>query len=107
MGQSLERPYVAPKSALPDLPHPALIRTLEGHSGSVRGCAFSPDCRLIVSASNDNTLKLWDAQTGQMLRPLEGHSAYVRGCAFSPDGRLIVSASNDNTLKLWDAQTGQ
>ena len=40
-----------PKFDLPDLPHPALIRTLEGHSFSVSGCAFSPDGKLIVSAS--------------------------------------------------------
>ncbi|MGH9938894.1 MAG: hypothetical protein ACREAM_21850, partial [Blastocatellia bacterium] len=107
MAQILERPYVAPQSPLPDLPHPALIRTLEGHSGNVRGCAFSPDGQLIVSASHDRTLKVWDAMTGEMLRTLEGHSSSVIGCAFSPDGQLIVSASDDRTLKVWDAMTGQ
>src|SRR5262249_6693521 len=61
MAKSLERPYVAPQSSLPDLPHPALIRTLEGHSRFVSGCAFSPDGQLIVSASWDSSLKVWDA----------------------------------------------
>src|SRR5262249_41934242 len=107
MEQSLERTYVAPQSALPDLPHPALIRTLEGHLAPVSGCAFSPDGKLIVSASNDRTLKVWDALTGQTLRSLESHSDYVSGCVFSPDGKLIVSASDDRTLKVWDAQMGQ
>ena len=107
LAQSLGRLYVTPHSGLPDLPHPALIRTLEGHSSPVYGCAFSPDGRLIVSASSDDTLKVWDARTGQMLRSLEGHSDYVLGCAFSPDGNLIISASEDNTLKVWEAQTGQ
>jgi len=107
LAQNLRRPYVTPQSGLPDLPHPALLRTFEGHSSFVNGCAFSPDGQLIVSASWDRTLKVWDALTGEMLRTLEGHSAYVRGCAFSPDGQLIVSASWDRTLKVWDALTGQ
>ncbi len=107
LAQNLGRPYITPHSGLPDLPHPALIRTLEGHSTYVLGCAFSPDGKLIVSASSDSTLKVWDAMTGQILRTLEGHSASVLGCAFSPDGKLIVSASADRTLKVWDAITGQ
>jgi WD40 repeat protein len=107
LAQNLTRPYVTPHSGLPDQPHPALIRTLEGHSSPVNGCAFSPDGRLIVSASDDRTLKVWDAQSGQLLRSLDGHSNSVRGCAISPDGRLIVSASDDHTLKVWDAQSGQ
>jgi hypothetical protein len=106
MAQDLERPFVAPQSVLPDPPHPALIRTLEGHSDSVNGCAFSLDGKMIVSASLDSTLKVWDAETGEMLRTLEGHSDSVNGCAFSPDGRLILSASEDSTLKVWDAKTG-
>ncbi len=107
LAQILKTPQVTPVQELPDLPHPALIRTLAGHSGYVNGCAFSPDGKLIVSASSDQTLKLWDADTGQALRTLAGHSASVNGCAFSPDGKLIVSASSDQTLKLWDAATGQ
>jgi WD40 repeat protein len=72
----------------------------------VNACAFSPDGSRIVSASNDKTLKLWDAQTGSELATLEGHTDWVTACAFSPDGRRIVSASMDHTLKLWDANTG-
>jgi len=105
--RSLASPRIVPKSNPPDLPHPALIRTLEGHSSSVNGCAFSPDGKLIVSASGDGTLKVWDSETGQMLRSLEGHSSFVEGCAFSPDGKLIVSASWNRTLKVWDSETGQ
>ena len=107
LARHLASPRIVPKFDLPDLPHPALIRTLEGHSSSVSDCAFSPDGRLIVSASGDSTLKVWDSETGQSLRTLEGHSSSVSGCAFSPDGKLIVSASDDRTLKIWDAGTGQ
>ncbi len=107
LAQSLDRPHIAAQFELPDLPHPALIRTLEGHSDSVSGCAFSPDGKRIVSASQDNTLKVWDAETGELLRTLEGHSHFVSGCAFSLDGNRIVSASYDRTLKVWDAETGE
>ena len=59
---------------LPDLPHPALIRTLQGHTDGVTGCAVSPDGACIVSASLDKTLKVWDARTGTCLItfPVEG-----------------------------------
>ncbi|KAF4232367.1 hypothetical protein CNMCM6805_010013 [Aspergillus fumigatiaffinis] len=92
------------------------LQTLEGHSSWVPSVAFSPDGQRIVgltpdghrivSGSYDNTIKLWDAQTGSELQTLEGHSSAVRAVAFSPDGQRIVSGSNDNTSKLWDAQTG-
>ncbi|HKR60404.1 MAG TPA: NB-ARC domain-containing protein, partial [Pyrinomonadaceae bacterium] len=107
LAQNLDRPYVMVQTGLPDLPHPGLIRTLEGHLSYVLGCAFSPDGRFIVSASRDRTLKVWNALTGETLRTLEGHLGYVTGCAFSPDGRFIVSTSRDRTLKVWDALTGE
>jgi WD40 repeat protein len=86
---------------------PKLLRTLEGHKDGVRSAAFSPDGGAIVSASADNTVKIWDARTGQLLRTLEGHTSYVISAAFSPDGGAIVSASDDNTVKIWDARTGR
>ncbi len=79
------------------------ILTLEGHSDWVRGCAFSPDGKNIVSCSKDSTLKIWDVESAELIATLEGHSDWVRGCAYSPDGKWIVSASSDGMLRLWDA----
>jgi hypothetical protein len=104
--QHLERPFIAPTSKLPDLPHPALVRTLSGHSALVNGCAISADGATIVSASLDNTLKVWDGRSGVERFTLSGHSNWVRGCAISADGATIVSASLDNTLKVWDGRSG-
>jgi len=105
--QDIPRPFLASWHRLPDLPDPALIRTLAGHTGWVRGCAISPAGDTIVSASIDDTLKVWDAHTGEELRTLVGHTGVVNGCAISPAGDTIVSASDDETLKVWDAHTGE
>jgi hypothetical protein len=69
--------------------------------------AIRPDGRIIASASDDNTVRLWDMATGAEIRTLEGHSREVISVAFSPDGARLVSGSNDTTLRLWDVDSGQ
>ncbi len=82
------------------------LRTLRGHSEWIDRIAVDGDWRRAVSASEDQTLKVWDLKTGRPLRTLRGHSDKVTDVALSPDGRLAVSASWDGTLKLWDLDTG-
>src|ERR1022692_423535 len=67
----------------------ALEHTLRGHGNIVYTAVFSPDGRRIVTASNDNTARVWDAQTGAELAVLKGHEGSVHSAAFSPDGRRI------------------
>jgi len=77
------------------------------HFNTVRACVFLPDGKRAVSASSDNTLKLWDVETGKEIRTFSGHSSYVNSCSAMPDGRRIISASADDTLKMWDVETGK
>jgi WD40 repeat protein len=81
------------------------IRTLEGHADWVSAVAVTPDGRRAVSASGDQTLRLWNLETGQTLRTLEGHTDIVTAVAVTPDGRRAVSASWDRTLRLWDLES--
>ena len=83
--------------------HTAIIK---GHTDNVNSASYSPDGKRIVSASLDNTVKIWDAETGMELKTLDGHTDRVNFASFSPDGKRIVSASYDKTVKIWDAQTG-
>ena len=57
--------------------------------------------KALASASGDDTLKLWDVNSGTEIRSLAGHSGEVWAVAFSPDGKTLASASSDKTLKLW------
>ena len=85
-----------------------LIDTLTGHSDSINAVAITHSGQIIVSGSEDNTIKLWDLKTGNCLTTLEGHEAGVRAVAISPDGQLLVSGSADNTIKLWQiAECGE
>jgi len=85
----------------------ALLRTLEGHQGEVTGVALTADGRRAVSASWDQTLKVWDLESGRALCTLEGHTDKVVRVAVTADGRRAVSASRDDTLKVWDLESGR
>jgi len=78
-----------------------------GHNGTVAGAAFSPDGHLVASASWDNTVKLWEVETGRLIKTFAGHTGLVNGVSFSPDSRLLASASDDHTVKLWQVETGR
>ena len=95
---------VKPKCLLENV---SVIHTLTGHSDWVFSVAISPDGQTLVSGSRDNTIKIWQLNTGRELRTLTGHSGYVISLAITPDGQTLVSGSGDKTIKIWQLSTGQ
>src|SRR5437016_5748185 len=81
--QELPRPLLTSWHMLPQLRDTRLLRTLAGHTWAVYSCAVSPQGDYIVSASLDQTLKVWDAQTGVERLTLQGHTRDISGCAVS------------------------
>jgi WD40 repeat protein len=86
---------------------PALLRDLAGHIHGVTACVVTPDGRHIVSASYDETLKVWELVSGRVVATLQGHTNGVTACTVTPDGRHVVSASIDNMLKVWELESGR
>jgi WD40 repeat protein len=109
------------------------LRCFKGHSSGVQSVAFSPDGRRILSTSGgaaskdgrfvpgiDNTIRIWDAETGEERCRLAGHTAWVLTAAFSPGGTRVLSGcggtvvngkittpgGTDHAVRLWDAETG-
>ena len=81
------------------------ICRMTGHQKLVNHVSFSPDSRYVVSASFDNSIKLWDGLKGTFIGTFRGHVAPVYQTAWSSDSRLLVSCSKDTTLKVWDVRT--
>ncbi|RZN36806.1 MAG: WD40 repeat domain-containing protein, partial [Methanosarcinales archaeon] len=89
------------------IPPGPLIRILEGHTSWVDAVAVTPDGRHAISGSWDNTLKVWDIESGEEIQTLTGHTSSVYAVAVTPDGKHAISGSDDNTLKVWDIESGE
>ena len=81
-------------------------KTFTGHSHYVYSVAASPDGKCLASGSDDNTVIIWDANSGAKLKILEGHEKTVTSVSWSPDGKYLASSSWDKTVIIWDAESG-
>ena len=86
-----------------------LKNILQGHMHEVSSVTFAPDGKTIASASYDQTIRLWDVDTGEVKATLErpdGTHYLVTSVAFAPDGKTLASASFDRMVQLWDVDSG-
>ncbi|EJF64410.1 WD40 repeat-like protein, partial [Dichomitus squalens LYAD-421 SS1] len=77
----------------------------EAHGGWLNTVVFSPDGRLLLSASRA-TVQIRDARAGAMDQSFDGHETLVHQACFSPCGRFIASASSDRTVRVWRTSDG-
>ncbi|KAL4940491.1 hypothetical protein BDV06DRAFT_224064 [Aspergillus oleicola] len=83
------------------------LHMLEGHMEPVVSVIFSSDTHLVVSGSEDHTIRVWDTATGACLQILKGHEALISHIAISPDSAHIASSALDQTVRLWGLQSGE
>lgn len=81
------------------------LTRMTGHQQLINDVRFSPDTRLLASASFDKSVKLWNGRTGEFISTLRGHVSRVYQVCWSADSRLLCSGSSDSTLKVWDVKT--
>jgi len=86
-------------------PKAKLHMTLSGHNSRITDANFSPNGKYIVTASGDNSAKIWEVATGKQITTLRGHSSQVFSARFGPNSKHVITAVG-KTAKLWDASTG-
>ncbi len=69
--------------------------------------AISPDNKFIVSGSWDNSVRIWEKESGKEIQVLKGHSSKVSSVAISPDSTFIVSGGWDRSVRIWEKESGK
>ena len=82
-------------------------KPLIGHERDVTAASFSPDGKRVVTASADETARVWSVETREQLRVLRGHNGPLSDAQFSRDGRWVVTAGLDGVARVWDAASGR
>jgi WD40 repeat protein len=84
-----------------------LLRTLEGHTSTIMGFAWSPDGKQIATACYDKFVRVFESATGNLLQKLEGHTGPVTCAGWAHDGTMLGSGGYDKAVIVWSAKDGQ
>ncbi|MCA9228829.1 MAG: PD40 domain-containing protein, partial [Planctomycetales bacterium] len=98
----------AQASKVPALAPYRIVRSWQADSSRWDRCwraVYSPDGSAIATATDDQSVKLWNPDTGEMLYELRGHTNGVNGINYSPDGRQLCSSDWDGNIRVWNTQT--
>jgi WD40 repeat protein len=93
------------KITLMDNKFSTIIKEVERHQSFINEIAWSPNGKLLASASDDKSVRIWRTDSLENLVTLEGHTKEVSSVSWSADGRMLVSKSYDSTIKLWGTDT--
>src|SRR2546427_12915668 len=90
-----------PRSTL--FPYTTLFRSLHGHTAGVRGLAFTPDSRSLLSGSADGTLRVWDVQRGQCVHIIQGYAVSLYDVSWNQNAQIIACAGSDRRVYISQA----
>lgn len=85
----------------------APVTALAGHTGDIYDLLLLRDGRTLITASADETVRLWNLETGALLRTLDQHSNVVKALAVTPDQAILVTTGDDRSLRFWALPDGQ
>jgi len=78
-----------------------------GHYENINLLSYSRDGRFLVTASEDQTLKLWDGRSGREIRTFTGSTRDFQAISISPDGKLLATVNRDSSAWIWNLATGE
>ncbi|WP_071191078.1 caspase family protein [Trichormus sp. NMC-1] len=83
------------------------LTKFQAHKDIINALTFSPDDQILVTASADKSIKIWNSQNYQLLKTITGHQNRVTSISISPDNQMLASGSADKTIKLWRLTDGK
>jgi len=102
-----------PSAKLPSTQHPLtslvspMLQRTFLDTAPIWAVVLTPDGQTVIGGGANQTIKLWNVETGNVLTTLSGHQDIVRSLVVTPDGKMLISGSGDRTIKIWDLQTSQ
>ncbi|PVU88556.1 hypothetical protein BB561_005783 [Smittium simulii] len=96
--------YPSSQKSIEAIPKPPVKHILTQHRAPITRVKFHPQHAVLATASEDMTIKLWDAETGDFEKTLKGHTKTVHDISFDPKGIYLASCSSDLTIRIWDSQ---